>query len=86
LADAKERAHWDGYQKGLSKPSSITPAPSGRPGTSSPPIHKWFTHVAVADIIISKLKSLNSKYPTVSKERMQELQIAREMLGKRNVT
>ncbi len=42
--------------------------------------HKWFTRVAVADIIISKLKSLDLKYPTVSKARMQELQIAREML------
>jgi len=34
---------------------------------------------ALADIIISKLKSLDLKNPTVSKDRMKELQIAREM-------
>ena len=45
-----------------------------------PADHKWFTHAAVSDIIISKLKSLNLKYPTVSKERLQELQIDRELL------
>ncbi len=79
LADAKERAHWDEYQKAFEAVFNHT-STRWAPWYIIPADHKWFTHVAVADIIISKLKSLNSKYPTVSKERMQELQIAREML------
>ncbi len=79
LADAKERAHWDDYQKAFEAVFNHT-STKWAPWYIIPADHKWFTHVAVADIIISKLKSLNSKYRTVSKERMQELQIAREML------
>jgi PPK2 family polyphosphate:nucleotide phosphotransferase len=79
LADAKERAYWDDYQKTFEAVFNHT-STKWAPWYIIPADHKWFTHVAVADIIISKLKSLNLKYPTVSKERMQELQIAREML------
>ncbi|MDX6444556.1 MAG: hypothetical protein QOH71_1630 [Blastocatellia bacterium] len=79
LDDAKERAHWDDYQKAFEAVFQHT-STKWAPWYVIPADHKWFTHVAVADIIISKLKSLNLKYPTMSKERAQELQIAREML------
>ena len=79
VADVKERAHWDDYQKAFEAVFNHT-STKWAPWYVIPADHKWFTHAAVADIIISKLKSLNLKYPTVSKERMQELQVAREML------
>jgi PPK2 family polyphosphate:nucleotide phosphotransferase len=81
LADAKERVYWDDYQKAFEAVFNHT-STKWAPWYVIPADHKWFTHAAVADIIISKLKSLNLKYPTVSPERMQELQIARELLEK----
>ena len=79
LDDVKERAHWNDYQKAFEAVFNHT-STKWAPWYVIPADHKWFTHVAVADIIISKLKSLDLKYPTVSKERMQELQVARELL------
>jgi len=79
LADVKERAHWDDYQKAFEDVFNHT-STRWAPWYVIPADHKWFTHVAVSDIIISKLKSLNLKYPSVSKERLQELQIDRELL------
>jgi PPK2 family polyphosphate:nucleotide phosphotransferase len=79
LADVKERAHWDDYQKAFEDVFNHT-STKWAPWYVIPADHKWFTHVAVSDIIISKLKSLNLNYPSVSKERLQELQINRELL------
>lgn len=79
LGDVKERAHWDDYQNAFEAVFNHT-STRWAPWYIIPADHKWFTHAAVADIIISKLKSLDLKYPTVSKERLKELQIAREML------
>jgi PPK2 family polyphosphate:nucleotide phosphotransferase len=79
LADVKERACWNDYQKAFEAVFNHT-STKWAPWYVIPADHKWFTHVAVADIIVSKLKSLNLKYPTVSKEHLQELQAARELL------
>jgi len=79
LGDVKERACWNDYQKAFEAVFNHT-STKWAPWYVIPADHKWFTHVAVADIIISKLKSLNLKYPTVSKEHLQELQAARELL------
>jgi PPK2 family polyphosphate:nucleotide phosphotransferase len=79
LSDLSERAHWNDYQKAFEAVFNHT-STKWAPWYIIPANHKWFTHVAVADIIISKLKSLDLKYPTLSKERAQELQIARETL------
>ena len=79
LTDVKERAHWNEYQKAFEAVFNHT-STKWAPWYVIPADHKWFTHVAVADIIVSKLKSLDLKYPTVSKEHLQELQIARELL------
>jgi PPK2 family polyphosphate:nucleotide phosphotransferase len=79
LTDVTERAHWVEYQKAFEAVFNHT-STKWAPWYVIPADHKWFTHVAVADIIISKLKSLDLKYPTVSKEHKQELLVAREML------
>ena len=75
----KERGHWDDYHKAFEAVFNHT-STKWAPWYIIPADHKWFTHVAVADIIISKLKSLNLKYPTASKDPMKELQVAREVL------
>jgi PPK2 family polyphosphate:nucleotide phosphotransferase len=79
LTDAKERGHWDDYQRAFEAVFNHT-STKWAPWYIIPADHKWFTRAAVADIIISKLKSLNLKYPTASKAHLQELQKARKLL------
>lgn len=79
LNDVKERAHWNDYHKCFEAVFNHT-STKAAPWYVIPADHKWFTQVAVADIIVARLKSLNLKYPTVSKDHQQELQVAREVL------
>ena len=79
LNDVKERVHWNDYQKAFEAAFNHT-STRWAPWHIIPADHKWFTHVAVADIITSKLKSLNLKYPTLDKDHRQDLERAREIL------
>jgi len=77
--DVKERECWEDYHGAFENVFSHT-STKWAPWYVIPADHKWFTHIAVADIIISKLKSLHLKYPTVDKDRMQELEKAKQLL------
>jgi PPK2 family polyphosphate:nucleotide phosphotransferase len=79
LGDAGERAHWDEYMEAFEQVFKHT-STKWAPWYVIPADHKWFTHVAVADLIIAKLKSLKLSYPTVSEEHRQELLRAKEAL------
>src|SRR5260370_10874148 len=79
LADVKERGHWDHYMQAYENAFKYTSTTSA-PGYVIPADTKWFTHVAVADLIVSKLKSLKLAYPTFSKQHLEELSIARKAL------
>jgi len=81
LADVKERGFWDEYMKAYEDVLSHT-STEAAPWHIIPADHKWFTRAAVADIIITKLKSLKSAYPPISEEHKQELSKAGEQLGK----
>jgi PPK2 family polyphosphate:nucleotide phosphotransferase len=78
-ADVKERAHWDEYMNAYEEMFNNT-STEWAPWYVIPANHKWFTRAAVADIIVSKLKSMELKYPAVSEERKQELLKSKEML------
>ena len=41
---------------------------------------KWFTRLAVSEVIVQKLGSMNLHYPKVTKEHLAELQEAKKML------
>jgi PPK2 family polyphosphate:nucleotide phosphotransferase len=77
--DVRERAHWDDYMGAFEAVFNHT-STKWAPWYVIPADHKWFAHVAVADIIISKLKSLHLKYPELGKEHLQELLIAKQVL------
>jgi hypothetical protein len=47
-----------------------------------PADHKWFTHLAVANIVVHTLRELNPTYPEVSDQQRAELQRVRELLEK----
>ncbi|HEX8495254.1 MAG TPA: polyphosphate kinase 2 family protein [Pyrinomonadaceae bacterium] len=79
LGDAKERGHWDQYMEAYEDMFNHT-STKHAPWYIIPADHKWFTRAAVADVIISKLKSMKLSYPTVSEEHRQSLLKAKEML------
>jgi len=80
-SDAKERAFWDDYQRAYEEVFNHTSTPWA-PWYVIPADHKWFTRLAVADIVVDTLRKLKLRYPKVSKERKQELLQARDMLDK----
>jgi hypothetical protein len=45
-----------------------------------PADRKWFTRVAVSDIVVSKLESMNLAYPTLDPAQKESLQRARKIL------
>jgi len=79
LGDVSERRHWDDYQKAFEEVFNHT-STKWAPWYVIPADHKWFTHVAIADLIVAKLKSMNLKYPTVTKAHRTELAEAKRLL------
>ena len=77
--DAKERGHWDNYQQAFEEVFCHT-STKWAPWYVIPADHKWFARMAVADIVVAKLKSLNLKYPELDKGRMQELEKSKKLL------
>jgi PPK2 family polyphosphate:nucleotide phosphotransferase len=80
-SDIKERAFWDDYQKAYQDVFNST-STKYAPWYIIPADRKWFTRLAVANIIVNKLKDLNLAYPTLSEEHKKELSQAREILEK----
>jgi PPK2 family polyphosphate:nucleotide phosphotransferase len=80
-SDAQERAFWNDYMHAYEDVFDNTSTPWA-PWYIIPSDRKWFTRLAVADIINTKLKELNLKYPTVSEEYQQQLFQAKQMLEK----
>lgn len=78
-SDAKERLRWDDYMKAYEDMLSHT-STEAAPWHVIPADHKWFMHLAVANIICTKLKSMNLTYPTLSDKQKENLMKAKEML------
>jgi PPK2 family polyphosphate:nucleotide phosphotransferase len=78
-ADARERGHWDDYMQAYEEMFHHT-STAAAPWHIIPADRKWFTRVAVADIICQKLADLNLKYPALTESQQQELLKAKEIL------
>lgn len=78
-SDAKERAFWNDYMNAYEEVFNHT-STDWAPWYVIPADHKWFTRLAVADIICTKLAALNLKYPTLREEHRQQLLKAKELL------
>ncbi|GAX40435.1 hypothetical protein NIES4075_14000 [Tolypothrix sp. NIES-4075] len=78
-SDVVERAFWDDYMQAYEDIFNHTSTKSA-PWYIIPADRKWFTRLVVADIICSKLKELNLKYPTVSEEHQRQLLKAKQLL------
>jgi PPK2 family polyphosphate:nucleotide phosphotransferase len=77
--DVKERSFWDDYQRAFEDMLSNTSSKDA-PWHIIPADRKWFTRVAVSDIVVSKLESMNLAYPTLDPAQKESLQRARKIL------
>jgi PPK2 family polyphosphate:nucleotide phosphotransferase len=78
-ADMKERGFWDDYQKAYTDAIQATSTKES-PWYVMPADHKWFTRLAVSEVIAQKLESMDLNYPQVSEEHINRLQEAKVIL------
>jgi PPK2 family polyphosphate:nucleotide phosphotransferase len=79
INDASERARWDDYMEAYEDVFTHT-STKHAPWYLVPADNKWFTRVAVAEIIQHTIKGLKLRYPTISDARRKELLQARKLL------
>ena len=77
--DARERRHWDTYQRAFSAMLSAT-STEHAPWHVIPADHKWFMRLAAAGVIIEKLMTIDPQWPTVDDARLAEMAEARAEL------
>lgn len=81
--DAKERTYWDDYMEAYQEAFTHT-STKHAPWYIVPADNKWFTRVAVAEIVHQRLKKLRLAFPTLTKARRKELsQVRRTLQGER---
>jgi PPK2 family polyphosphate:nucleotide phosphotransferase len=81
VADAKERAFWDKYQAAFEDAISNT-SKTDAPWYIIPADNKWFSRIAISDIIINTFKSFDFKVPEMDEKERQMLDKVREDLLK----
>jgi PPK2 family polyphosphate:nucleotide phosphotransferase len=79
--DIKGRDRWDDYQAAYTDIFNNT-STKAAPWYIIPADRKWFTRMAVADIICSRLKQLDLTYPQLSDEQKAKLADAKIMLDR----
>jgi len=77
--DAKERTFWKHYMKAYEDVFTNT-STKAAPWYIIPADNKWFMRLAVAAIAVQTLKGLDLQYPTLTKEKKNELFEARKVL------
>jgi len=79
LGDVKERGHWDDYMTAYKEAIEAT-STTKSPWYIIPADKKWFTRLAVSEVLVQKMESLNLHYPIVTDEHKKELLEAKKML------
>lgn len=79
MGDVKERGHWDDYMKAYTEAIAAT-STTNSPWYIIPADKKWFTRLAVSEIIVNRLESLDLRYPVVTEEHKAELLEAKKLL------
>ncbi|PYS99986.1 MAG: hypothetical protein DMF63_08425 [Acidobacteria bacterium] len=77
--DVKERGFWDDYMNAYTEAIANT-STDDAPWYIIPADKKWFTRLAVSEVIVQKLKSMKLNYPVVTEEHKVELLEAKKML------
>lgn len=79
MGDVKERAHWEEYMNAYKEALGAT-STDAAPWYIIPADKKWFTRLAVSEIIVKKLESMDLHYPIVTEEHKLDLIEARKAL------
>lgn len=79
MGDVKERALWDDYMRAYTEAIEAT-STANAPWYIIPADNKWFTRLAVSEVIVRKLQSMDLHYPVVSEEHLAELAEAKKLL------
>jgi PPK2 family polyphosphate:nucleotide phosphotransferase len=79
-ADLAERAFWDSYMEAYEDALSAT-STEWAPWYIVPADNKWGTRAIVADILTTRIKSLDLHYPEMSEEQRKALAEARQKLA-----
>lgn len=78
-ADARERGFWDDYMHAYEDAIRNT-ATVDAPWYVLPADNKWFTRLAVSEIVAEALRSMDLEYPKMTEEHLEGLERAREIL------
>lgn len=78
--DLKERLLWDDYQKAYDDMLRHT-STEHAPWHVIPADNKWYTRVAVAEVLVQRLEELDLRFPVVSDERREALKVLRQKLA-----
>jgi PPK2 family polyphosphate:nucleotide phosphotransferase len=78
-SDVKERGHWDDYQRAYEDLLSET-STAHAPWHVIPADKKWFSRVAIANVIVKALQTMNLKYPTLNADQLAKLEESRAFL------
>ena len=81
IADVQQRAYWKEYRAAYEAMLSNT-STSWAPWYVIPSDHKWFTRVAIADILVDRMNSLRLEYPRLSNDLKGQLRDLRAKLTK----
>ena len=76
-----ERTFWNDYMAAYEEMLRNT-STEFAPWYVIPSDHKWYTRVAVGDILVQTLRSLDLEYPSVTKEKKREIQKSKRLLEK----
>jgi PPK2 family polyphosphate:nucleotide phosphotransferase len=64
-SDVRERRYWDDYQRAFDSMLSQTSTPWA-PWYVVPADHKWFSRLATAAVLVTALRAIDPRYPSVS--------------------
>lgn len=79
LGDIEERKYWDEYQKAYQEAISST-SKKHSPWYVIPADKKWFTRLAISEIIVREMKKLKPDFPKLKDEQLAELENAKQIL------
>ena len=80
-SDIRERTYWDNYQKAYEKAISST-STEWAPWYIIPADKKWFSRVAIGNIIVDTLQKMDIQMPEISGDEEKALHSAKEKLIK----
>lgn len=79
MGDVKERAYWDNYMQAYADAIQAT-STENAPWYIIPADKKWFTRLAVSEVVVKTLEAMGLRYPQLTDVHLAELGEAKKML------